>query len=61
MNLNLHIRSRGCERTRRSFHADTGMGFTGLALGAFLFKDAPSARENLVLVLFNHSDFVTVR
>src|SRR5438874_5443514 len=25
--------------TRRSFLADTGMGFTGLALGALLFKD----------------------
>src|SRR5438105_340102 len=25
--------------TRRSFLADTGMGFTGLALGAMLFKD----------------------
>ena len=29
----------GCGRTRRSFLADTGMGFTGLALGAMLFKD----------------------
>src|SRR5687768_3418175 len=25
--------------TRRTFLADTGMGFTGLALGALLFKD----------------------
>ena len=25
--------------SRRSFLADTGMGFTGLALGALLFKD----------------------
>src|SRR5215468_11078094 len=25
--------------TRRSFLADTGMGFTGLALGALLFRD----------------------
>src|SRR6187431_1327686 len=25
--------------SRRSFLADTGMGFTGLALGAMLFKD----------------------
>src|SRR6188508_2398665 len=25
--------------TRRSFLADTGMGFTGLALGAMLFKE----------------------
>ncbi len=35
--------------TRRSFLADTGMGFTGLALGAMLFKDgvarAAPARE----------------
>jgi len=25
--------------TRRSFLVDTGMGFTGLALGAMLFRD----------------------
>jgi hypothetical protein len=32
--------SHGCSGiTRRSFLADTGMGFTGLALGAMLFKD----------------------
>src|SRR5262245_22189184 len=31
--------------TRRSFLADTGMGFTGLALGAMLFKDGV-ARAN---------------
>ena len=31
---------RGCPGvTRRSFLADTGLGFTGLALGAMLFKD----------------------
>src|ERR1700730_7037582 len=32
---------RGCcpGITRRSFLADTGMGFTGLALGAMLFRD----------------------
>ncbi len=29
--------------TRRSFLADTGMGFTGLALGAMLFRDARAA------------------
>src|SRR5688572_18515912 len=28
--------------TRRSFLADTGMGFTGLALGAMLFRDQVS-------------------
>src|SRR6266702_921804 len=28
--------------TRRSFLADTGMGFTGLALGALLFRDGIS-------------------
>jgi hypothetical protein len=28
-----------CMRTRRSFLADTGMGFTGLALGAMLSRD----------------------
>src|SRR5438128_2487999 len=32
-----HGKCRGV--TRRSFLADTGMGFTGLALGAMLFKD----------------------
>src|ERR1051325_5358196 len=30
---------RCCGVTRRSFLADTGMGFTGLALGALLFRD----------------------
>src|ERR1043166_7951257 len=30
---------RCCGITRRSFLADTGMGFTGLALGALLFRD----------------------
>src|SRR6185436_19121295 len=29
--------------TRRSFLVDTGMGFTGLALGAMLFRDGVSA------------------
>src|SRR5947208_631073 len=29
----------GCGVTRRSFLADTGLGFTGLALGAMLFED----------------------
>jgi hypothetical protein len=42
--------SHGCGMTRRSFLADTGMGFTGLALGAMLFKDglvkANSATES---------------
>ncbi len=35
--------------TRRSFLADTGMGFTGLALGAMLFRDgvARASAENL--------------
>src|SRR5205085_818515 len=37
--------------TRRSFLADTGMGFTGLALGALLFRDGvaragPAARPD---------------
>src|SRR5262245_29998514 len=32
--------TRGCPGvTRRSFLVDTGMGFTGLALGAMLFRD----------------------
>ncbi|MHB1557730.1 MAG: DUF1501 domain-containing protein, partial [Isosphaeraceae bacterium] len=30
----------GCGKTRRSFLADTGMGFTGLALGAMLAREA---------------------
>ncbi|MDX1944726.1 MAG: DUF1501 domain-containing protein [Pirellulaceae bacterium] len=32
-------------RTRRSFLADTGMGFTGLALGAMLFQDGTAQAE----------------
>ena len=32
--------------TRRSFLADTGMGFTGLALSAMLFRDGMSRAEN---------------
>ena len=28
-----------CHQSRRSFLADTGMGFTGLALGAMLGRD----------------------
>ena len=32
--------------TRRSFLADTGMGFTGLALGAMLFKDGLARAES---------------
>src|SRR5438046_4714227 len=34
-----------CGISRRSFLADTGMGFTGLALGAILFRDGV-ARAN---------------
>src|SRR3954468_697659 len=42
MNANAQNRarlSRCAGISRRSFLADTGMGFTGLALGAMLFKD----------------------
>lgn len=36
----MNTRSRSCLGiTRRTFLADTGMGFTGLALGAILFRD----------------------
>src|SRR5215468_4889198 len=31
--------------TRRSFLVDTGMGFTGLALGAMLFRDGVARAE----------------
>src|SRR5438309_49398 len=31
--------------SRRSFLADTGMGFTGLALGALLFRDGIARAE----------------
>src|SRR5438445_1929884 len=34
-----------CGITRRSFLADTGMGFTGLALGALLFRDGVARAE----------------
>lgn len=42
----------GCTGTRRQFLLDTGMGFTGLALNAMLFRDgvaqaAPSAQDVL--------------
>src|ERR1043166_1502131 len=33
--------------TRRSFLADTGMGFTGLALGALMFQDGVARAEAL--------------
>src|SRR6266700_2946138 len=33
--------------TRRSFLADTGMGFTGLALGAMLFKEGVAQADTL--------------
>src|SRR5215468_1855689 len=32
--------------TRRSFLADTGMGFTGLALGAMLFRDGVAQADS---------------
>lgn len=34
----------GCP-TRRTFLADTGMGFTGLVLGALLHRDSISQEE----------------
>src|SRR5439155_3295526 len=40
-------RTAGCGRiSRRTFLADTGMGFTGLALGAMLFKDGVARADN---------------
>ena len=33
--------------TRRSFLADTGMGFTGLVLGSMLFRDGVARAENI--------------
>src|SRR5437867_2041618 len=40
-------RRSGCAGvTRRSFLADTGMGFTGLALGAMLFKDGVARADS---------------
>lgn len=35
----------GCGMTRRNFLADTGMGFTGLALGALLFREGVARAE----------------
>src|SRR5260370_37830642 len=32
--------------TRRSFLVDTGLGFTGLALGAMLFRDGVARADN---------------
>ena len=41
-----HNPQHGCRGvTRRSFLADTGMGFTGLALGAMLFRDGRAHAE----------------
>src|SRR5215467_12194592 len=38
----------GCSAvSRRSFLADTGMGFTGLALGAMLFRDGVAHAESI--------------
>lgn len=44
------------QRSRRSFLADTGLGFTGVALGSLLFKDgfARSADPDLGLVKGQH-------
>src|SRR5437868_459268 len=39
----MHRKKVGCGQTRRSFLADTGMGFTGLALGAMLFRERARA------------------
>ena len=36
--------------TRRSFLADTGMGFTGLALGAMMFRDGAARGETVPVV-----------
>src|SRR5262245_47329988 len=44
-NYVMHRKSVGCGQTRRSFLADTGMGFTGLALSAMLFRDRAQADE----------------
>src|SRR6187549_997611 len=38
-NAIMRNRTSGCGITRRSFLADTGMGFTGLALSAMLHRD----------------------
>src|SRR5438132_670763 len=41
-----HPHHPGCTGvTRRQFLADTGMGFTGLALGALLFQDGIARRQ----------------
>src|SRR5262249_6682361 len=42
-----HLPSHRCPGiTRRSFLADTGMGFTGLALGAMLFGDGVARADS---------------
>src|SRR5688572_32398416 len=42
----MHPKARiGCGMTRRSFLADTGMGFTGLALSAMLSRDRARAEN----------------
>ncbi|MBX7210534.1 MAG: DUF1501 domain-containing protein [Verrucomicrobiaceae bacterium] len=37
--MSKHLHSHGCTGTRRQFLLDTGMGFTGLALSAMMFRD----------------------
>src|SRR5690242_20482464 len=39
MNSNAHLKTNCPGVSRRTFLARTGMGFTGVALGAMLFKD----------------------
>ena len=48
MNPNQNLSPRcGCPGiTRRSFLADTGMGFTGIALAAMFFKEGIARGEN---------------
>src|SRR5688500_2538674 len=44
--MNPEVPPRRCPGvTRRSFLADTGLGFTGMALGAMLFRDGVSRAE----------------
>ena len=37
--MSKHLHPHGCTGTRRQFLLDTGMGFTGLALNAMMFRD----------------------
>src|SRR6185436_270117 len=52
MVMNNHSSSHNCRGiTRRAFLADTGMGFTGLALGAMMFREGVARADTAAATL----------